>query len=161
MLWKWKVHGKLKAWNLIISKDRVQNQKETDSIPSSHQSCSPSIWSSIILILHHFDPTTAATAAPAAPAAAIADEWNVKDRPAAAEILEMVFSRSEMALRFLCTQILLPLWSCALKFCPPLQLLHSNSMPPPFSTAPPAINNDHSLIQIKPWYVLTVYSWPC
>ena len=46
----------LKAWNLIISKDRAQKQKETDSIPSSHHSCPPLFWSSINLILHQSDP---------------------------------------------------------------------------------------------------------
>ncbi len=46
----------------------------------------------------------------------------------------MVFSCSEMALRCLCTQILLPLQLLALEF-----------YVPSFSTPPPVVNNDHSL----------------
>ena len=58
--------------------------------------------------------------------------------PASAKILGMVFSRSEMALRYMCTQILPPpLWSCALKFCPSSNCLHSNYMSPPFFHRPP------------------------
>ena len=50
-----------------------------------------------------------------------------------------------LALRFLCNQILSsPYWSCALRFCPPSNCLHSNPMScPPFST--PTVNNDHSM----------------
>ncbi len=48
---KW---NEIKGWNVIISKDRAQKVKETDSIPI---------------------PTAAAAAV------AIADEWNVRDRP--------------------------------------------------------------------------------
>ncbi len=37
-------------------------------------------------------------------------------------------------------------WSCALKFCPPLQLFALKFyVPPPFPPRPPAINNDRSL----------------
>ncbi len=56
------IHVILKAWNLIISKDRVQKQKETDFIPSSH---------------HFFQKRKAI----AASIAAVVKEWNVKDRP--------------------------------------------------------------------------------
>ncbi len=69
---------------------------------------------------------------------------------AVAKILAVVFRRLEMALRCLCTQILPP---PPLKLCieilPPLQLLALKFYVPPFSTAPPAVNNDHSLTRLN------------
>ncbi len=59
-----------------------------------------------------------------------------------AKILAMVFSHLPMALRCLCTEILPPLKLC-IEILHPLQLLALKFYVHPFSTAPPAVNNDH------------------
>ncbi len=59
--------SRIKGWSLIISKDRAQEQKETDSILQSF------FFFFVLQNLFHKHKGTAA------PAAAIADEWDVKD----------------------------------------------------------------------------------